>query len=321
MGKGMRHRAIDRKLGADADGDDHEAKLVVQAVGKHPPHVVLDHREEDRESRHQAADENQQIGPGETARQCIDGELGGEGRQHDRTDDGRLGIGILKPAIQQRERRLDAEGDKNHPCAGGTERHAREGERPALAVQHRRACKQKHSGSNLHDQIAHRSPPRPLCTRRQDQEDRGDGGRLPPDEQRHEITGMKRGDGRAGIGQPRHVVGRLAFMPAVKDIQRRRDMEHDGKRQAEMVGPVERHLETQHFDIQVLARTGRQAEGGPGDSQKHHDLPRMMRNQHKRNCRQHHQRAGWQRCQKITHHRNNPPAAWRSSSARCRQPR
>ena len=72
---------------------------------------------------------------------------------------------------------------------------------------------------------------------------------------------MKRGDGRTGIGQASHMVGRFTFMPAIEDIQGRCDMEHDCKRQAEMIGPIERHLETQHFDIQVLTCAGRQAEG------------------------------------------------------------
>ena len=65
---------------------------------------------------------------------------------------------------------------------------------------------------------------------RQDQEHRRHGGGFPPDEQRQQVTGMKCRDGGAGIGKPGRMVGHLAFMPAVENIQRRRDMEHDGER-------------------------------------------------------------------------------------------
>jgi hypothetical protein len=75
-----------------------------------------------------------------------------------------------------------------------------------------------------------------LCPRGKDQEDRGNRRRLPPDKQRQQITGMKRGDGGTGIGDAGGMIGDAAFMPAIEDVQRRRDMENDGKGKAEMIG-------------------------------------------------------------------------------------
>ena len=128
MREGMRHRAVDRQFGTDADGHDHEAELVVQAVGKNPPHVVFDHREKHRERRHQATDDDQQVGSRKAPRQRVDGKLRGEGREHHRADDGGLRIGVLKPAVQQRERRLETESDQDKPGRHGPELHGPEGE-------------------------------------------------------------------------------------------------------------------------------------------------------------------------------------------------
>jgi hypothetical protein len=117
----VRDRAVQRQLGADADADHHEAELVVEAVGEHAPQVVLDHRVEDRERGHGRADPDQDLGAREAARQRVDRELGGERRQEDRAGDGRFGIGVLQPVVQQREGALDAEGEEDQPVAGALE--------------------------------------------------------------------------------------------------------------------------------------------------------------------------------------------------------
>ena len=129
---------------------------------------------------------------------------------------------------------------------------------------------------------------------------------------------MKCRDGGAGIGKPGRMVGHLAFMPAVENIQRRRDMEHDGERQAEIVGAVEHQLQPHDSDDPVIAGAGRQAEGGHGDGRQHDKLPCMMRHPYDRQGEKHHQEAWRHGCQKITHHRSNPRPASRSCEGRSR---
>jgi IS5 family transposase len=91
--------AVQRHLGADADPHDHEAELVVQAVGEHTPEIILDHGVEDRKRRHQRTDRHQDLGAGEAARERVDRELRGERREEDRAGLRRLGIRILQPIV------------------------------------------------------------------------------------------------------------------------------------------------------------------------------------------------------------------------------
>ena len=145
MRKGMRHRPIDRQIGADADRNHHKAKLVVETVGKHTPHVVLDDREKDRERCHQTANDDQEFGPGKAAGQGIDRKLGCESRQNDCADDSGLWIGVLQPAIQQRERGLDPEGDEDQPACCRSECHGGECKRSGFTEQHGRTSQEQYT--------------------------------------------------------------------------------------------------------------------------------------------------------------------------------
>ena len=64
---------------------------------------------------------------------------------------------------------------------------------------------------------------------------------------------MKRGDGGTGIGNAGGMIGDAAFMPAIKDVQRRRDMENDGKGKAEMIGPLKYQLQPHEADNPMIA--------------------------------------------------------------------
>ncbi len=113
--EGVRDGAVDRQRGADADAADHEAELVDQAVGQHAPQIVLDDRVEDRETRHDGADVDEQLGAWETACKGVDGDLGGEGAQEDRARGRGLGVGVREPVVQQRKTGLDAKSDEYEP--------------------------------------------------------------------------------------------------------------------------------------------------------------------------------------------------------------
>ncbi len=72
MREGMGSGAVKRHFGADADADDHEPKLVVQAVGENAAQIVFDFREEDREQSHDGTDVDQDLGACETTREGVD---------------------------------------------------------------------------------------------------------------------------------------------------------------------------------------------------------------------------------------------------------
>ena len=71
----MSSRAVQGQLSTDADADDHEAELVVEAIGQHLAQVIFDHREDDRKQRHRAADQNQFFSASESSSQSIDRQL------------------------------------------------------------------------------------------------------------------------------------------------------------------------------------------------------------------------------------------------------
>ena len=168
VGEGVGDRAVEGELGADADADDHEAELVVEAVGQHAPQVVLDHGIEDRKRGHRGADRHQNFGAGESARQRVDGDLGGERRQQHRAGDGRFRIGVLQPVVQQRERALDAEGEEDQRrrrAKRGRSRRKRASRSADSGSGHRRAAaRPNRSGSRYsacrRDRRARCAPPR-----------------------------------------------------------------------------------------------------------------------------------------------------------------
>ena len=133
MHESVRGGAVERQLGADADTDDHEAELVVERIGQDLAKVILDHGEEDREGRHHGADIDQDLRPGITPRQGIDRQLGGEGGKHDRAGNGRLGIGVLQPVVQEGEGAFDAEGEEDQETAQRVHREALV-KRPAAGI-------------------------------------------------------------------------------------------------------------------------------------------------------------------------------------------
>ena len=218
----VRHRAVDGQLRADAQGAHHEADLVVQAVGKHPPEVVLDHREEDREHGHDRADPDQPLKAREIPRQRIDGELGGERREHDGPRLRRFRIGVLQPVVHHRERRLDPEPGQDQHRTGRVDvhhpdrepRHRRRDVRKLRLArrrdEHADPRQHQHPRGYLEDEIAHRRPHALLGPRRQHLEHRRDRRQLPRDEQAHQISDEHRRHGRARIEHRCCVLQRIA---------------------------------------------------------------------------------------------------------------
>ena len=154
VGEGVRRRAVDGQFGADADAADHEAQLVVEAVGENPPEVVHDHRVEDRKGRHGGADVNQDLGPRVAPGKRIDGELGGEGAEPDGAAHRGLGIGVLQPVVQEREGAFDADGEEDQGRPQAAEAHGAELDRARVRDVEQGAGQQQDTRAHLDDEIA-----------------------------------------------------------------------------------------------------------------------------------------------------------------------
>ena len=125
----MGRHTIKRELGADADADDHEAELVIQAVSQHAPQVILQHGIKDREYGHCRADPNKHFGTGKATRESIDGEFCGEYGEHHGTCDRGFGISVLQPVMQQWESTFDTKSQEDQPSAWRFETEMIEGNR------------------------------------------------------------------------------------------------------------------------------------------------------------------------------------------------
>ena len=250
----MRHGAVDRQFGSNSDPDDHEAELVVQAVGQNPPQVVLDHGVEDRERGHHRADPDQHLGAGVAARKRIHRELGGEGREPDRPGDRGLGIGVLQPVVQQRECTLYSEGEENQPAARRADAKQIEPDRAARLEMHHRASEQQHAGCELHQQIAHRSAPRPFRAPRPDEHDRSRRRELPVDEQRDQVAGEHRAERAAGIRERRDLLVRIILVQRVDDVEQRGDREDVAESEAQTIDTHQHQRLAQEAWLHVFAR-------------------------------------------------------------------
>ncbi len=238
----MRGGAVERELGADADADDHVTELVVQRVGEHAAHVVLDDRIEDREGGHRGADGDEQFGAGEAARQGVDGELGGERGEHHGAADGGLGVGVLHPVVEQREGGFDAEGQQDpRRAGGGIEPHELEAQRVGLVVVEQDPAQQDHAGADLHDQVAHPGAESALAAgglvdaTGPDQEHAAEGRELPEDEEGDQVASEGRGDGRARVDEGRDVLERLFDVECVETAEEGGDVEDDAEDAGEAV--------------------------------------------------------------------------------------
>ena len=111
--EGVRDRTIDRQFGTDPDADHHETDLVDHAVREHLAQIIFDDGVEDGKDGHRRTDEDQFLGTGEEARQRVDRRLGGERRQEHGAGGAGCRIGIDDPGMEQRETRLDTEGEQD----------------------------------------------------------------------------------------------------------------------------------------------------------------------------------------------------------------
>ena len=78
MAKRVSSGSVKSQFGADADPNDHEAQLVVQAISQHASQVIFDHRKDNRKQRHRTADPDQFFGAMKTTRQRVHGQLSRE---------------------------------------------------------------------------------------------------------------------------------------------------------------------------------------------------------------------------------------------------
>jgi hypothetical protein len=229
--------AVEGQLRADADADHHEAELVVEAVGEHPPQVVFDHRIEDRKRGHCGADRHQNFGAGVSPRQRIDGHLRGEGRQQHRAGHGRFRVGVGQPGVQQREGALDAERQQDQPAAGRREPDRIERERSGVPVVQQDSRQQQHARADLDDDVAHAGAVGLLGARGPDQKDGRNGDAFPEDEQRHQIAGEHRAKRAAGVDQAGGLLGDIADMQRVESADEGGQQEDIAEQQAEFVDP------------------------------------------------------------------------------------
>jgi len=118
VSEGVRGRAVQRELRADADPGDHETDLVDDAVGEDAPHVVLEQRVHDAVEHHEQPHPDEQLGAGKTAQQHVHGGLRGERRQEHGATPRRLWIGVRQPRRQRRRAGVQQESREDHPVRG-----------------------------------------------------------------------------------------------------------------------------------------------------------------------------------------------------------
>ena len=145
MGKGVRHRAVKRQFGANADADNHETKLVVERKRQHAAQIIFNDSEKYREQGHHHAEPDQHMGAGKTESQHVNGELRGKRAQDNGAGDARLGIGILQPAIDKWKSGFDGESQKHKCAAQRFHRQGGDGDAAARADQHHRTGQQNHA--------------------------------------------------------------------------------------------------------------------------------------------------------------------------------
>ena len=78
MAKRVSSGSVKSQLCTDADPNDHEAQLVIQAISQYPPQVIFNHRKDNREQRHRTTDPDQFFGAMKTTCQCVHGQLSRE---------------------------------------------------------------------------------------------------------------------------------------------------------------------------------------------------------------------------------------------------
>ena len=124
----MRGYAVYGQFAANADADHHNAKLIDQRNGQHAAQIIFNHGGEERDNRHSEADINQRFETGKADDQHINRQLGGEGRQHNRTGGRGFGVSILQPAAQKRKACLNAESQQDTKTGRGGCVQRRDGE-------------------------------------------------------------------------------------------------------------------------------------------------------------------------------------------------
>ena len=259
--EGVRRRAIDGELGADTDPHDHEAELVVEREGQHLAQVILDHREEDREGRHDGADPDQLVGARIAPRQGIDRQLGGEGRQHDRPGDGRLGIGVLQPVVQEGEGALDAEGDEDQEAAQRLDgQRLVKGPAAGLAGTDDRTGEEQHAGQDVDRQIAQAGLVGGIVAGTPDQEDRGDRGQFPEHEEREQVAGEYGTQTGTGIDQTGGIGDAVLLMQPVERIDESGDDEDQAPDPGQTVKAEGFQRETAQRDDPAKMVAGRRVE-------------------------------------------------------------
>jgi hypothetical protein len=250
----MRRRPVDGQLGADADAADHEAELVVEAVGENSPEVVDDHRVEDRKGRHGRTDVDQHLGPRIAPGERIDGELGGEGAEPDGAAHRGLGIGVLQPVVQEGKSAFDADGDEDQVRSQAAEAEGAEFDRAGVGDVKQGAGQQQDARAHLNDEIAHAGAIGALRAARPDQEDRRDGGQFPEHEKGDQVAGIDRADGPAGIDQRRHLLRCVRHLERVEHVDGGRREEDDSEHGGQPVDPEGRQLEAEELHLAIRAR-------------------------------------------------------------------
>ena len=227
--------SIEGEFRADADPDNHETELVVEAVSQHPPQIVFDDRIEDGKRSHRRADRHKNFRAGESTRQRIDGDLGGEGREQHRAGHGRFGIGVLQPIVQQWKRALDAESDENQNRAGRSELDRVESERARVSVMEQYTGKQQNAGTDLDNKITHAGAVGALVARGPDQEHRTYGDAFPKNEQSHQVAGEYRAERAARIDQAGGMLDCVPHVQRIEAAKKRGEHKNIAKQKAELV--------------------------------------------------------------------------------------
>ena len=204
----------------------------------------------------------------EHPRESVDGQLCRKGRQDNRADHRGLRIGILQPVVQEGKGCLDAQRNEDEQCARFIQAgEGRDRKVAARLVHIANASQQQDAGQNLDAQIPHGgeiSSARP-CP--QNQEDRCNGRQFPEHEQGHHVAREGRRDGGPCIGNRHTVLQTVVCVPRIDRVQQRREQECEAENVAEIVDPIENHLDTQRVagqQIHVPIRDRNQQDGNDG---------------------------------------------------------
>ena len=115
VGEGVGASPVDGQVGADPDPGHHVTDLADDVIGEQPARIVLEHGIHHPVKRHHHTERHQDLKAGEPAAQGVYGGLGGERAEEHRPIERGFAVGVGKPGVQRRHRRVQEKPGQDQP--------------------------------------------------------------------------------------------------------------------------------------------------------------------------------------------------------------